>query len=32
MTESVSATESVNADTVIDRFKFRVPVQWSVKK
>ena len=26
------ATESVNADTVIDQFKFRVPNQWNMRK
>jgi Flp pilus assembly protein CpaB len=31
-TESVTPTESINADIVIDRFKFRVPVQWSTKR
>lgn len=31
-TENVTPTESVNADTVIERFKFRIPEQWSVKK
>ena len=28
--KDVHATESVNADTVIDQFKFRIPGQWSL--
>ena len=26
------ATESVNADTAIDRYRFRIPEQWNLRK
>jgi Flp pilus assembly protein CpaB len=32
LSDAVTQTESVNADVVIDRYKFRVPEQWSITK